>query len=107
MNTYDDKSLPAFALNQIDIPTPEKLAIPAHYTHAPRMLLLYGSLRERSFSRFLTEEAARILLHFGAEVRIFDPRDLPIAGSVDESHPKVAELRALSCLLYTSPSPRD
>lgn len=96
MNTYDDKSLPAFALNQIDIPTPEKLAIPAHYTHAPRMLLLYGSLRERSFSRFLTEEAARILLHFGAEVRIFDPRDLPIAGSVDESHPKVAELRALS-----------
>jgi arsenic resistance protein ArsH len=96
MNTFDDKSLPAFALNQIDIPTPEKLGIKSHYTHAPRILLLYGSLRERSFSRFLTEEAARILLHFGAEVRIFDPRDLPIAGSVGESHPKVAELRALS-----------
>lgn len=96
MNTFDDKSLPVFALNQIDIPTPEKLAIKSPYTHAPRILLLYGSLRERSFSRFLTEEAARILLHFGAEVRIFDPRDLPIAGSVDESHPKVAELRALS-----------
>jgi arsenic resistance protein ArsH len=96
MNTFDDKSLPAFALNQIDIPTPEKLAIKSQYTHAPRILLLYGSLRERSFSRFLTEEAARILLYFGAEVRIFDPRDLPIAGSVDDAHPKVAELRALS-----------
>ncbi len=96
MNTFDDKSLPEFALNQIDIPTPEKLAIKSQYTHAPRILLLYGSLRERSFSRFLTEEAARILLYFGAEVRIFDPRDLPIAGSVDDAHPKVAELRALS-----------
>lgn len=96
MNTFDDKSLPEFALNQIDIPTPEKLAIKSQYTHAPRILLLYGSLRERSFSRFLTEEAARILLYFGADVRIFDPRDLPIAGSVDDAHPKVAELRALS-----------
>ena len=96
MNTFDDKNLPAFALNQIDIPTPEKLAIKSQYTHAPRILLLYGSLRERSFSRFLTEEAARILLYFGAEVRIFDPRALPIAGSVDDAHPKVSELRALS-----------
>ncbi|MNR82302.1 NADPH azoreductase [compost metagenome] len=96
MNTYSDTSLPAFALEQIDIPTPAKLAIANNYTHAPRILLLYGSLRERSFSRFLTEEAARILLHFGAEVRIFDPRDLPMAGAASEDHPKVVELRALS-----------
>ena len=65
--------------------------------HPPRILLLYGSLRERSFSRFLTYEAARILEHFGAEVKIFDPMELPMVGSVPESHPKVVELREL-CL---------
>ena len=45
--------------------------------HAPRILLLYGSLRERSFSRLMTEEAARVLRLFGAETRIYDPRGLP------------------------------
>lgn len=64
--------------------------------HAPRILLLYGSLRERSYSRLLTEEAARILTRFGAEPRIFDPHDLPLPDSVAPDHPKVAELRALS-----------
>lgn len=59
--------------------------------------MLYGSLRERSFSRFLTEEAARILEHLGAEVRIFNPMELPMAGSVPDGHPNVAELREL-CL---------
>lgn len=66
-------------------------------THPPRILLLYGSLRERSFSRFLIEEAARILNRFGAETRIFDPSALPVAGSVPDDHPAVAELRDL-CL---------
>jgi arsenic resistance protein ArsH len=64
--------------------------------HPPRILLLYGSLRERSFSRLLVEEAARLLVTLGAEVKIFDPRDLPIKNSVPETHPKVQELRALS-----------
>jgi len=65
-------------------------------SHPPRILMLYGSLRERSFSRYLTQEAARLLEHFGAEVKIFDPMELPMAGSVAEDHSKVVELRALS-----------
>ena len=65
-------------------------------THSPRILMLYGSLRERSYSRLLTEEAARILRRYGAEVRIYDPRGLPLADEVEASHPKVQELRDLS-----------
>lgn len=64
--------------------------------HAPRILLLYGSIRERSYSRLLTEEAARLLQHFGAETRIFDPRGLPQPDGAPIDHPKVQELRALS-----------
>ena len=64
--------------------------------HAPRILLLYGSLRERSFSRLLVEEAARLLTHLGAETRIFDPRDLPMTDSVSADHAKVQELRSLA-----------
>ena len=58
--------------------------------------MLYGSLRERSYSRFATEEAARILEKFGAEVRIFNPAGLPLVDSVPADHPKVRELRDLS-----------
>jgi arsenic resistance protein ArsH len=90
------KTLPNIKAGQLDTPTLARLAPTADLSHPPRILLLYGSLRERSFSRFLTEEAARILEHFGADVRIFDPTELPMAGSVPETHPKVAELRALS-----------
>lgn len=81
-----------------DLPNLNTAQLPAQTTpgQPPRILLLYGSLRERSFSRFLTEEAARILVHLGAEIKIFDPADLPMAGSVPDDHPKVAELRALS-----------
>ena len=64
--------------------------------HAPRFLLLYGSLRERSFSRLLTEEAARLLEAMGGDVKIFDPRDLPLPDGAPESHPKVQELRELA-----------
>ncbi len=63
--------------------------------HPPRILLLYGSLRERSFSRLTTEEAARILRRFGAETRSFDPSGLPLPDDADASHPKVQELRDL------------
>jgi arsenic resistance protein ArsH len=64
---------------------------------APRILLLYGSLRERSFSRLAVEEAARLLQFFGAETRIFDPSDLPLPDQVaGDDHPAVHELRALS-----------
>ncbi len=88
--------LPNIKPEQLPTPTLEQLAPTADLSHPPRILMLYGSLRERSFSRFLTFEAARILEHFGAEVRIFDPTELPMAGSVPETHPKVVELRALS-----------
>lgn len=63
--------------------------------HKPRILLLYGSTRERSFSRLLVEEAARLLQHFGAETRIFNPSGLPLPDDVPVEHPKVQELRAL------------
>ncbi len=64
-------------------------------THKPRILILYGSLRERSFSRLSAEEAGRVLEKMGAEVRFFDPRDLPLPDAVDAEHPKVSELRDL------------
>lgn len=63
--------------------------------HAPRILLLYGSVRKRSFSRLVTEEAARILQRFGAETRTFDPSGLPLPDDAEANHPKVAELRDL------------
>lgn len=65
------------------------------HVHPPRILFLYGSLRERSFSRLLAEEGACIIAGFGAEVRLFDPHGLPIYGSVTTDHPKVQELRKL------------
>ncbi len=64
--------------------------------HPPRILLLYGSLRARSYSRYLTLEAERLLRRFGAETKIFDPHGLPLPDSAPEDHPKVQELRALS-----------
>ena len=63
--------------------------------HAPRILLLYGSLRKRSFSRLVVEECARLLSRMGAEVEIFNPEGLPQTDTEDENHPKVQELRSL------------
>ncbi len=66
-------------------------------THAPRILILYGSLRDRSFSRLLAEEAGRVLTHMGAEVKIFNPTGLPVFDNgLSIDHPKVKELRELS-----------
>jgi arsenic resistance protein ArsH len=80
----------------VDPPTLEKLAVGRPSTHPPRILLLYGSLRERSYSRLLVEEADRLLRHFGAETRIYDPRGLPQPDGASPEHPKVAELREAS-----------
>ena len=63
----------------------------------PRILLLYGSLRERSYSRLCVEEAARLLRFFGCDTRIFDPSTLPLPDQVaGDDHPAVDELRQLS-----------
>jgi len=68
---------------------------PASPDQPPRILLLYGSTRERSFSRLLVEEAARLLQHFGAHTRIFNPSGLPLPDDAPSDHPKVQELLKL------------
>ncbi len=73
----------------------EKLSNGSELDHAPRILLLYGSLRERAYSRLVVEESARILRELGCETRIFNPSGLPLPDDADESHPKVQELREL------------
>ena len=85
------EQLPNLDLSLFDTPP----AATRNSDHKPRILLLYGSTRERSFSRLLVEEAARLLEHFGAEARIFDPSGLPLPDDVPVEHPKVQELRDL------------
>ena len=93
---FPDATFPALRADLFDVPTPARLAVPVPSTHAPRILMLYGSLRERSYSRLLTFEAARLLEALGAEVRIFDPSGLPLPDDAPETHPKVQELRQLA-----------
>lgn len=83
-------------MNLLAPPDETRLEPVTRLQHRPRILLLYGSLREVSYSRLLVEEAARLLEFMGAEAKIFNPHDLPVAGSVRKEHPKVQELRALS-----------
>ena len=89
------------AVHQPDLPSVPRA------THPPRILLLYGSLRERSYSRFATLEAERLLRHFGCETRVFHANGLPLPDDAEASHPKVQELRE-ACLwsegqVWTSP----
>lgn len=87
--------LPAADLDHVRMPDLEALRRPFS-THKPRILILYGSLRPISFSRLLAMEAKRLLEHFGAEVKVFDPSGLPLPDDAPVSHPKVQELRDLS-----------
>lgn len=89
------EDLPNLIPDLVDLPTAEKLGLPPQEAHKPRILLLYGSTRERSYSRLLVQEAARLLEHFGAETRIFDPSGLPLPDDAPDTHPKVQELRDL------------
>jgi arsenic resistance protein ArsH len=89
-------AFPALSPEYVDLPTLEKLEIERPSTHPPRILLLYGSLRDRSYSRLVVEEADRLLRGFGAETRIYDPRGLPQPDDAGPDHPKVAELREAS-----------
>ena len=89
------------AVHQPDLPSVPRA------THPPRILLLYGSLRERSYSRFATLEAERLLRHCGCETRVFHANGLPLPDDAEASHPKVQELRE-ACLwsegqVWTSP----
>ena len=90
-----EEHIPNLDAQLVDLPTLDKLGGPLTVKHKPRILLLYGSTRERSFSRLLTEEAARLLEHFGAETRIFNPSGLPLPDDAPDTHPKVVELREL------------
>ena len=73
----------------------ERLRNSEQVSHKPKVLLLYGSLRERSFSRLMTEEAALVLSKLGAETKTFNPTGLPLPDDAEPTHPKVAELRDL------------
>jgi arsenic resistance protein ArsH len=105
--TPPDDSLPHLHSDLFSRTDAAQLRCAGSWTHAPRFLLLYGSLRERSYSRLLTFEAARLLQALGGEVRIFDPAGLPLPDSVPDSHPKVAELREAAAwsegMVWTSP----
>lgn len=90
-----NNDLPNIDPDLLDMPDLDKLALPAGPEHRPRILLLYGSNRERSYSRLLVQEAARLLERFGAETRIFNPSGLPLPDDAPDSHPKVQELREL------------
>lgn len=101
-------SLPNIDLDILETPSFEQIQAKA-LTHPPRILLLYGSNRERSFSRLAVMEAGRILEAFGAEVKIFHPKGLPLSEDAETTHPKVQELHELLawaegmvwCLIYT------
>lgn len=84
--------LPNILTDAFNIPTQEQQHIGQHSTHPPRMLLLYGSLRERSFSRLTIEECERLLTAFGCETKIYNPTGLPLVSEADAEHPKVKEL---------------
>ena len=104
-NAVDDlPNIDPVRLQPIDIDT---LAHPDDPRHPPRILVLYGSLRERSFSRLVSEEAARLLRWYGCEVRTFNPSGLPLPDDADAEHPKVRELRELTTwsegMIWVSP----
>jgi len=87
--------LPNIKAELFNVPTASKVFQAPASEHPARILLLHGSLRERSFSRLAVGEAARLLEAMGAETRVFNPRGLPLADAEDASHPKVQELREL------------
>lgn len=89
-----ENKLPNVDLTHSHIPTSEDFK-QSFSAHKPKILLLYGSLRSRSYSKLVIEESARLLTHFGAEVKIFNPEGLPLTDSEDESNSKVQELRDL------------
>jgi arsenic resistance protein ArsH len=89
-------TLPNLDESSFKIPQQQLLVSQQASKHPPRILMLYGSLRERSYSKLLTLEAAKLLETMGAEVRVFDPLDLPQPDAAPDTHSKVKELRDLA-----------
>jgi len=87
--------LPNLIPELFKVPAADELFSRQAASHKPRILLLYGSLRSRSFSRLVVEESVRLLEAMGAETRVFNPSGLPLPDDSDDSHPKVQELREL------------
>ena len=88
--------LPQLVTKHFQTPRHDALSSRTQLPHAPRFLLLCGSVRERSYSRLLTFEAERLLQALGGETRVFDPSGLPLPDDAPDSHPKVQELRTLA-----------
>ena len=97
-------SLPNLDQTLFSIPELPNIEPPSHPL---RILLLYGSVRERSYSRLASEEAARLLQAMGCETKTFNPSGMPLPDDAPDTHPKVAELRALAewaeGMVWTSP----
>ncbi len=104
-SSFDD--LPNIDVDNIQPIDIESLIGPNDPRHAPKILVLYGSVRARSFSRLAAEESSRLLRWYGCEVRMFDPSGLPLPDDLDSDHPKVQELRELAQwsegMLWVSP----
>lgn len=100
--------MPALVVKALPAIDADALKAPDDPGHPPRILLLYGSLREQSYSRAAAEESARLLRHMGCETRLYDPHGLPLVDDgADETHEKVAELRGLATwsegMVWSSP----
>ncbi len=99
--------LPNVDFDHIAPPDIAALKSPDDPGHKPRILLLYGSLRARSFSKLVALEAERLLQWYGCDTRLFDPRGLPLPDAEDADHPKVQELRDLAAwsegMIWVSP----
>lgn len=89
-------NLPNIMNEHAHAPTLKQVESKEEMTHAPRILMLYGSLRQTSYSHLLTQEAARLLKTFGAEPKVYNPAGLPLPDDEPETHPKVQELRELA-----------
>ena len=93
IDTSDMPNIVTGALKPIDFAA---LVGPDEPSHPPRILLLYGSLRDTSYSRAAAEEGARVLRALGCETKFFDPSGLPLPDDAPADHPKVVELRELT-----------